>query len=88
MITSFTIGSVYLGNNVASAIYLGSVKVWPLTSGSQFWSNFDTNSCVSLNITSSSNTTLANGISWGDGAISGIQPNNNTYKHAFGAGVC
>jgi hypothetical protein len=90
MLTSYTIDSVRLGSGVVSSIYLGAIKVWPLTPQglSPFWSGFPNNCCVSLVLTSNNSTGITSGIIWGDGAVSGIGVGTVTYKRAYGTAVC
>lgn len=80
---SSEIYNVYVGTSQASAIYLGSTRVWP---PAFFWYGFNENSCVSINAVTSGLT--VGSFVWGDGAISGVISGNITYRRAYGTGVC
>lgn len=77
--------NAYLGSSTVSSIYLGTGLIFPFFIPA-FWSNFNPNSCATLNITSS--LSLNSALNWGDGSVSGIASGNGTYKHSYGTGVC
>lgn len=84
MINSKQISAAYIGSTSVSAIYLGSALVWP-TITRIFWRDFNPSSCVSLNITSS--TEIARGLSWKNNDYSNILSGLNQYSYCYGSSI-
>jgi hypothetical protein len=81
------INNAYLNSIPMSAMYLGAIKVWPIYDSGAFWYGFNSNSCVTLTLNSTSAIPIS-GIIWGDGSVSGISLGTATYRDAYGTAVC